>query len=324
MDAEIEPEIAEYPEAGPYWVGLWALARHWIGLCVQLFDPQIVASGLSRRSALRCNNWLWSIESLVRRLVLAAAIAFDVATLAPLKPRTARAAASGSAPPAAAFSVLLLPRRRRETQTRPLKARPPTTPPRHRHLGFPGDDLLKLNRCEDRRTVRDASRRFANPLHRRGPCTPWDPDYREDPVKAEADHLRHFIHGPYRSRPEDAWDGLPPARPERRHADRSSPYYFPRSSGVPEWKRIEDEWARVIPAPRLAARITALVRLMDHPERCIARLARRLKERGDLIDRIRELPPPRLKKPKLDRGPAAPLEAPLAQAHARLQIPDTS
>jgi hypothetical protein len=320
MEVEIEPEITERPEAGPCWVGLWALARHWVELCASMFAPQTVASpGLSRRLALRCGKWLWSIESLVRRLIVAAALAFDVATLPALKVRAGASASRHGAPTVAGFIVLSWPHRMRP-QPHPAMVRPPKTPAGHRHLGFPGEDLLRLGRRELKHT-RASSRRLPHPLHRRGGMSPSDPDYCEDPVKAEADYLRYVLFGPYR--PDPGHDRLPERR-ERRHADRSSPFYFPRDSDVPEWKRLEQEWARVIPAPRLAARITALVRLMEKPERAIARLARRLRQQGDLIGRIHELPPPRFRKSSLDHGPAPPLLEPLAEAHARMQPPDTS
>ena len=321
MEVEIEPEIAERPEAGPCWVGLWALARHWVELCVLMFAPPTVASpGLSRRLALRCGKWLWSIEGLVRRLIVAAALAFDAAALPALKARAGSSAASRrGAPGVAGFIVLSLPRQMRP-QPRPAGTRPLKAPAGHRHLCFPGDDLLRLGRLEAKHAG-TPSRRPLHPLHRRGGMSPSDPDYREDPVKAEADYLRYVLFGPYR--PDPGHDRLPERR-ERRHADRSSPFCLPRSSDVPEWKRLEQEWARVIPAPRLAARITALVRLMEMPERAIARLARRLAQQGDLITRIRELPPPRFRKSRLDDGPAPPLSDPLAEAHARMQPPDTS
>src|SRR5688572_15763032 len=81
-DDHIEPEIAEYPEAGPFWVGLWAVAQHWVAYLAEIFEPGVLAGpGVTRRFALRCRNWLWPIEGLVRRLIIAAAMKLDVSAL---------------------------------------------------------------------------------------------------------------------------------------------------------------------------------------------------------------------------------------------------
>ncbi|HEX5005609.1 MAG TPA: hypothetical protein VFV70_00770, partial [Hyphomonadaceae bacterium] len=88
----------------------------------------------------------------------------------------------------------------------------------------------------------------------------------------------------------------------------------PPPTALPEWKRIEQKWERVIPSANLAGRIRALARVLEEPGRWIERTARKLS--ADLIARIREVPPPKLKKPKLDRTPSGFLEEPLMQAQA--------
>ncbi|HEX5006448.1 MAG TPA: hypothetical protein VFV70_05010 [Hyphomonadaceae bacterium] len=303
-----EPEIAEYPEAGPSWVGLWAVARHWVALLEQMFEPDLLCStGISRRFALRCHRWLWSIEGLVRRLIIAAAAKLDVSPQrepAAAKPRPAR-----PVKPSATIAFTVLPRLPgRQPRTGDRQAPAPQTQ-EHRHLAFPGDDLLRLFPHPGKRKARAASRRSPGPLQRRGRCSRWDPDYQCDLAK-EQERNDRYVFGPFPERRE-RWQCEPR---QRRRADRTSPYWKPPGGDVPEWKRLEQEWARVIPAPRLAGRIRTLIRVMQAPERWIARTARRLG--ADILARIRATPAPRLRRPKFDRGPAPLLEAELALAHA--------
>ena len=306
-DSQIEPEIAEYPEAGPFWVGLWAVARHWVALLAHIFEPDLLASpGITRSFALRCRNWLWPIEGLVRRLIIAAAMKLDAGH--PPKPAAGR---KHAARPHASSSVpfAVLPRvPGRQAHTAPHASRPQ---PEHRHIAFPGDDLLRLFPRHDRRNARPLCRRSCNPLHRRGRRSRWDPDY-----QGVAGDGLFMLPGRQVGLREDRAAGH--GQRLRNRADRSSPYWKPHGD-LPEWKRIDQEWERVIPARALGQRIKALVRVLEAPERWIARTARRLS--ADLAARVRELPPPRLKKPKLDRTPCGFLAEQLAQSHAFL---DTS
>ena len=93
----------------------------------------------------------------------------------------------------------------------------------------------------------------------------------------------------------------------------------PARGDLPEWKRIEREWERVIPSTSLAGRIQALLRVLEKPERWVERTARRLKP--DLVERLRSAPLPHYRKPKLDRSPYGFLSQPLAHSHVLL---DTS
>jgi hypothetical protein len=163
---------------------------------------------------------------------------------------------------------------------------------------------LLLFPCHSRRNAPRIPWRNPNPLHRRGRRNRWEPDYCS----------QQTADVPRRARNPSA---------VRAHPDRPSPHRGAFSSDLPEWKRVELEWERVIPAPRLAQRITALVRVLQAPERWIARTARRLRVETGVIACLRERPPPKLRKPKLDRGAGPPLEDELALAHARLS-PDTS
>ena len=272
-DSHIEPGFAEYPEAGPFWVDLWAAARHWMAILAHVFEPDVIAGpGVTRRLALRCLNWLWPIEGLVRRLIIAAAMKLDVPHVA------ASVARSRKTPPhrtaTATFAVLPRPPERQPIGS-PRAGRPP---PEHRHLFFPGDDLLRLFPRRGRRNAPALRWRNPQPLKRRGRVSRWDPDYAgvsenpRAPRRAQEDSS-----APRRSTPT----GTPAGRP------RVAPY-----SEHPEWKRVELEWERVIPAPCIAGRIRALMRVLEKPERWIARTARRLS--ADLLSKIRALPPPQL------------------------------
>jgi hypothetical protein len=323
----IKPEIFEDPTRGPYWVGLWAVARHWVDLLDHIFEPDVIATtGITRRFALRCRNWMWAIEGLVRRLIIAAAMKLpgetpskpDASQLARLTEGKDKSSKPGRpASPSVRFSVLpwVPAGQARSANTR---AHAPAAQ-EHRHIGFPGDALLNLFPRHDRRNARPASCRSINPLHRRGRRSRWDPDYQDDTEQAEDASRRYWLHGPGGSRVGNPLLSVLDYEPRQcALPDRLSPYWRPPGDG-PEWKRLDQEWARVIPAPRLAGRIRALVRVMQAPERWIARVARRLS--GDLLAVIRELPPPKLRKPKLDRSPSGFLEGPLAEAHALI---DTS
>jgi hypothetical protein len=323
MDEEngIVPEIAEYPEAGPLWVGLWAVARHWVAILADIFEPDLLAAGVRRSFALRCRNWLWSIEGLVRRLIIAAARQLPEEAAAPAPPATSapKPAAPKPAAPHLAFAVLPSASQRRAARTQ----RPAKPLPAHRHLAFPGDALLRLFFRQGKPGARSGCSR--HPLHRRGRRSRWDPDYPYDPAKAEESCNRH-VSGPFRKCPGGTLR-RPEPRPRTR-ADRSSPCWkapgskFP-GSDLPEWKRLEQEWARVIPSPGLAGRVRALMRVMEKPERWIERTARRLRAEKSLFGLICEIPPPMLRKPKLDRSSLPPLLAELGAAHAQA-FPDTS
>jgi hypothetical protein len=328
MDAEtdqqgIEPEIAEYPEAGPYWVGLWAVARHWVALLEDIFEPNLIATtGITRSFALRCRKWLWSIEGLVRRLIIAAAIKLDTvkpATLTRGKDRPSARARSASA------SFIVLPRipGRQPHSTSTVRASSQNTP-EHRHLVFPADNLLNLFPRHDRRNAPASCTRNPNPLHRRGRRNRWDPDYQGGQGKYQVHEEGSVVYTDFMiyGRQLKPLEGR--ARPEprpRTRADRSSPCWKPPGGDGPEWKRLEQEWARIIPAPRLGARIKALLRVMHAPERWVERTARRLNADRDLLPKIRATPPPAYRRPKLDRGPAPPFEEALAESQALI---DTS
>jgi len=334
--------VDEIPEGdGPYETGLWARARWWVAQCLEIFgEPvQLAAVGLTRRVALRCKNWLWSIEGAVRRLIIAAALAIDPATLPPDPAKTTGRepiAAPTPAPaptkpgkPGATFRVFAIHRRpaprvgvSASAIDRERVARREPLPPRplHQHVPFAADDLLTIGATEAHAGVtRKSSGRSINPLDRRGRASRWDPDYVYDEAEEQAKYDRYMF-GPGYVCPEYGQPAPPPRAPKQRDP------YFPHGhpSSFFEWRRIDEEWARVLPAPDLGARISALCRVMEKPERWITRLARLLAKDSQLARRLTAVPPPVVRKPKRDKTPRPPDLDLLNQSYAAIPRPDTS
>ena len=295
---------------------LWGEACHWAAQLPLVFgEPAMLASaGLSRRAALRCCNWLWAIEGLVRRLIIAAALALDPTKLPAARARPARPEGQEQAhrphplsPRGRGFRLVAFapgPRSR----PRPALLDEPRA---YTHVPFPTDNLLRLGAYQAGHIAgaavsaaaagERAPARTPNPLHRRGRISRWDPDYRG--VNPHPMHARHSC-------------PRPPSPDRRRKAERvSSLHRLPVST---EWRRVEAEWERVLPAPKLAARIAALLRVIEHPGRSVRRLARRL-QKSNLGARLATAPPPRLRRPNIDRTPGFSLDCHLAPAHALLR-----
>jgi hypothetical protein len=242
--------------------------------------------------ALRCKNWLWSIEGILRRLIIASAMTFGPLTLKTrasqvTKPRQERETdAPRRKPPS--FRIFAI--HSAASGAASATSHPPA--PIHRHLFFPADDLLRIGSSEARnRQKRAASFRRHHPLDRRRKPSRFDPDY--CPVEIDeferytigGDHLRE-------SRPSK-----PPAAPRR---DLHSPW---GCYDDPDWRRIEEEWKRIIPAPDLARRILAIARVLEAPGRWIERTARKLQQAPGLARRLSDTHAPMLKKPKRDPLP---------------------
>jgi hypothetical protein len=326
--------VDEIPEGdGPYETGLWARARWWVFQCLNIFgEPgELAAVGLTRRVALRCKNWLWTIEGAVRRLIIAAALAIDPASL-PLAPaksgssqRTATPAPDKPAKPT--FRVFAIHRPSpssgapivdREHAASDQPHREPRPRPLHRHVPFIADDLLTIGATAAHAgRTRRASVRRINPLDRRGRPSRWDPDYVYDEAEEQAKFDRSMF-GPVRT--EDSRTPPPPREPKQRDL------YFRRrhSSSIFEWRRIDEEWKRVLPAPDLGKRIFALCRVMEKPERWITRLARLLARNKQLARQLTAVPPPVVRKPKRDRTPNPPNLELLNATHAAIPRLDTS
>jgi hypothetical protein len=311
MNAETEDEPDR--ETGPYRTGLWARAWDWLATWMGVFPPQeILRDGLTRRLALICCNWLWPLEATVRRLIIAAALA--------LHPAMAAAVAQGkpsrkpSQPPArraARFRIVSI-RGAGASRTPAPAIRAAFAV--ERHFPFPADHLLRLG-APPPRQVRQLAVSRTNPLHRRGRIHPSDPDYIPAPEVDYANGSELLFGSPKEYEPA-------PARESDAH--RCLRYRVPIESDDSEWRRIEKEWERVLPALCIGARIVALNNVLFAPAPHIQRLARRLAADPDLAALLREAPPPLLRKPRYDRLPSYVDEDLLMLAHVATQPPDTS
>lgn len=283
---------------------LWEVACEWVDLLTPTFgEPaQLASVGLSRRLALQCRNWLWSIEGLVRRILIAAALAFDPRKLSPLRPAPHAEATSArrpAGPRPSRFTLFAF------ANPRPQRPRAATTQPRpYGHVPLPADSLLRIGApCERQVRRSEPGETSATPhlLRRHGRISRWDPEFRLAPAR-----LSTSVREP-----------TPRTSPRQRYAPASALHVLP---DLTDWRRVEAEWQRTLPAPHLATRIAALLRIVDQPARWIRRLARRL-HGGNLAARLILQPPPHLRRPRLDRTPPPPLQEELALAHAFL---DTS
>lgn len=305
--------------------GLWSRVWDWLHRWTAVFSPEdILRDGLSRRHYLQCCNWLRPLEAAARRILIAAALVFDPSKLSPTKQATSAGSAKESAkdnaatPPKrpASFRVLAMPGTGKPRK--PGAARPG---PVARHLPFPGDPLLRLG--EVRRSDPASRLRPSHPLKRRGRIYPHDPDYipRED-MQAEEDYANssRLLFGPF---PDE--HAAPKRRPDANALDRALYSRAPEAEAdVSEWRRLEAEWARILPAPGLTARISALMRLMSAPGESVSRLARRLARKAGLDGLLRGAPTPVLRKPAYDRFGAQVPEELVPLSHAAIGLPDTS
>ena len=285
---------------------LWAIACDWADRLTAFFgEPDALARvGLSRRLALQCCNWLWSIEGVMRRLIIAAALAFDISKLAPQRPPRTPGdhKTSSTAPRPPGFRVFAFAADPRTREDKTGRSGQP-----YGHVPFPADTLLRIGATRgghhNPAGVSSATPHHHNPLRRRGRISRYHPDYRG--VSEEASHRA------------------------RRHSPRTGPRPRTKPASVlfvvpdlSDWRRIEAEWQRTLPAPHLARRITVLLRVVENPTAWVRRLARRL-HKSNLAARLIGHPPPRLRRPKLDRSPPTPLLSELAQAQVLVAL-DTS
>jgi hypothetical protein len=317
MSTGIEEEADR--ETGPYRTGLWARAWEWLATWLAVFPPhEILRDGLTRRLALRCCNWLWPLEATVRRLIIAAALAFDPAGLTPALDQASRKTANrkpasrapSAAPKMPGFRVVSIRGWGAARTTQRVGAPCSIT----RHLPFPADDLLRLGSPHRRRNVKPALHR-PNPLHRQDRILSSDPDYIPD---SETDYANssELLFGSRKDREPRSEQASDPFRHFR--------YRVPIESEDSEWRRIEKEWERVLPAPGIAARIVALNNVLHSPEKQIHRLARRLNANPDFPSLLLGAPPPVLRKPKHDHfGPQVDEDLPVL-AWLATQPPDTS
>ena len=242
---------------------LWSEARDWVAFILGRVDRNAMrTTGLRREPAARLTIWLLNVESAIRRLILTAALA-----LTPPAQRTrthrSHATAHKPRPPAVRIFRLHAP----ETAQAASPSRPHTrsahTHAPYTHIRFPTDPLLALGAQPTHAAHRTHNGgpplprpRAPNPLDRHGRLSRQDPDWRA-PEHAERP-------SPRVARPHK------PRRPRTPH----NPEAIPPS--LLDWRRVHDEWQRLIPAPGLAARIDALERIAANPGAAILRTARRL------------------------------------------------
>lgn len=239
---------------------LWGEAKVLVRFVLSLFSvAQLRAPGISRRRGALLSMFLAHVEGGIRRIILAAALAF-----APPAPRPRVCAATTSPAPAPRACV---PRRAglciiRLAASDPAsgKAPPPAKPARAKpygHIPFPADPLLSLPHKQQH----GGEARFAS--HRRNPLDRWVRRSRRDPDWRPPEPCEHYVP---RIRPEDA-----PRR--ERHPPQAN-------EGLPDslwdWRRQYDAWNEPVAAPDFAARLEALQRIIADPQALIASTARRL------------------------------------------------
>lgn len=208
--------------------GLWSRVWDWLQRWTAVFSPEeILRDGLSRRHYLQCCNWLWPLEAAARRIVIAAALAFDPPKLSPAKTPAsyARPGKDDATPPnpsgrkrSACFRVLAMSGTGKPWQ--PGAVRPSSVA---RHLPFPGDPLLRLGKARRGRTG-TSFLRPPHPLKRRGRIHLHDPDYvPPDSIPTEEDYASssQLLFGPFPDE-QDAPGGDPTPTPLIAHSTAAS------------------------------------------------------------------------------------------------------
>jgi hypothetical protein len=296
----------------PYRRGLWAEAYEWVSWLLSIFGDlnELRIKGVNRRRGLKLSNWLWGMEGAVRRLILAAALAMDPKNIKDPKTRPAAGARPHNIDRRPVFRVFCV---RRAGETPPIQPKlngsAKAEPRAYGHIPYPSDPLLVLG--EPRRGERRIARlRQPNPLDRRGRLSRRDPDYRGRP---DAD-LR-----PANREPSSSSSRRATRNPPEAHTAHTIP------ASLRDWRRVEDEWEKVIPAPTLAARIFALQRIIADPEAAIARTAQRLLIIREQASALISEALPLLRPPKRARiPPLSDLSMLAARCHGAILRPDTS
>jgi hypothetical protein len=319
-DSQDDAEEAATPDGD----GLWKDVRFWLGAIFSVFGDgqELRVTGLTRSLGVKLCNWLWGVEGAIRRLIIAEALKLDPSSLAKTSPRPeSKTGATPDQPPT--------PRKRRPSfrifgfnrQGESQSSQAPATGsfkaglPDRWHIPFPADPLLSIG-PRSKRTRNPSGLRRINPLDRRGRISRFDPDY----VGEEEDY-------------ETALLGLSPHRPARPSRPRPEPLlsqdkpnYLAARCDPFDWRRIEEEWRQVIPAPHLAARVFALAGILDNKDRAVARVARLFTRRRNLVVDIVGQPPPELIWPRRARPiyRSREVEDLVPRCHAELWRLDTS
>lgn len=287
---------------------LWKEARDWVAFILESFDRNAMrVTGVRRERGARLSIWLLNVEGAIRRLILTAALALTPPRQRERKPRP-HSASHKPRPPA--FRIFRL---HAET-TAPTRrhARTAATPAPYAHIRFPADPLLALGA-----QARPAHRthnggpplprpRAPNPLDRHGRLSRQDPDWRAP---------EHAAPGSQRSA-------------GKRHPRKPRPLHNPEAipASLHDWRRVHDEWERLVPAPGLAARLDALERIAADPHAAILRTARRLtrsRDRALALARTAR-PPTRIPRRVRHVRTAGHSERLAANAHTAFAAHDTS
>lgn len=240
---------------------LWNEARNWVAFILGGIDrTEMRETGIRRERGARLSIWLLNVECAIRRLILTAALAL---TPPQQRQRASRQRLTPHKPRPPAFRIFRL---HAETTTPSRRhARSVSTRAPYAHIRFPADPLLALGAPHARAAHRThnggpplAQPRKPNPLDRQGRLSRQDPDWRAPEESASRQPRRDS----------------PRSRQQRRARLPHDPDAFPPS--LHDWRRVHDEWQRLIPAPGLAARLDALERITANPAAAILRTARRL------------------------------------------------
>jgi hypothetical protein len=292
---------------------LWEETWEWLSDLLAVWPgPDQLRAGVTRRIALRMKNWLWSVEGMVRRIMIAAALQLVSGLPAPksrkAKPKPARAKPKPAAPAFRIFSIRVPGSPEAKAGLTPPQAEAPRndaspeprSPKRGAlHAAFAADPLLVIGHSDMRRPRGSPARVY---LHGRSRSR-WDPFYVQDDEEARRSLERYYF-GPFRTYPDCTMPD--PPRRARSARLRSVGGHRYVSYSRDEILAIEAEEQAVHPAPGLARRMAALQRLSEDIKGPIRRLAQRLRARpelsGILGGAVWMLP----KKAKSDRTPAPP------------------
>jgi hypothetical protein len=298
----------------PFRRGRWAEAYHWVSWLLSIFDDlnELRLKGINRTTGLRLANWLWGIEGAVRRLILAAALAMDVKDLR----KAGAKRAHGAKPPRPSntrpvFRVFCLRRSGQTPSPQPQVNSSATAEPRpYGHIPYPSDPLLSLGEKRQQAPRTLGRSRQRNPLDRWVRLSRQDPDY----------HLGRSDEDVRRQR------ASAPSSPRQREKKERAPYSpFALPESLYDWRRVHDEWEKIVPAPSFAARIFALQRIVADPEALIARTAQRLQSIRDQVTSLVRHALPLLRQSRRDKTrPSSETGLLAARCHGAIFRPDTS
>jgi hypothetical protein len=248
----------------------------WLFNLFSVFPPpeEIAATGLTRRVALLIRKWLWSVEGMMRRLIIAAALKLrhGLPAPAPSKPRSpaTRRERALRAPVFRIFAILGAPSGAMQAGAVPQPAPANAGPARSGRTSFALDPLLAIGRSaagRGRPRSRHAPVQLAPRRSRWHPlCSGVDP----------ADSLTYVA--PARDRRLRLVSGSPSSSVAETRIGCQVLPHFDREA----WLEAEAEDKTVHPAPGIARRIAVLKRLADDPGSAVRRLAQRLRNQPGL------------------------------------------